>query len=58
MSKSIACLFTFALAFCLTGCGDSGGSVVEDASQDEVQSYEEMIAEEEAAMSADMEGQE
>ena len=58
MSKTIGWLFTVAIVFCMTGCGDGGGSVVEEASQSDIEAYEQMIAEEEAQMSADMEGTE
>jgi len=58
MLKSISWLFALALLVCLTGCDDGGESVAEDAAQDDIQAYEDMIAEEEAVTNAEMEGTE
>ncbi len=55
MSKAIGWLFTLALVCCVIGCEERGGSVVEDAEQSEIETYEQVIAEEEAQMNQAME---
>ncbi|KAA5540177.1 hypothetical protein FYK55_21275 [Roseiconus nitratireducens] len=57
--KRFLCIFSLAVAVVpLAGCGSSGPTnTVENASVEDIQSYEQMIAEEEAAANAAMEGQ-
>ncbi len=55
MKKLVSCLSVMMVSVSLIGCGGSGepSSVVDDADQSAVEAYEQALAEEEAAMSAD-----
>ena len=50
MSKVYGFICTFIVAVCLVGCGKSGGTAVDNASQDDIQAYEDSLAEEENMM--------
>jgi hypothetical protein len=55
MKKFVTCLSVMVVSVGLMGCGGSGepSSVVDNAEQSAVEAYEQALAEEEAAMSAD-----